>query len=59
MYQPKYNLHTQSVCGVEALIRWDRKDKMPIGPDIFIGVAEEIGIIDEISYGWLESVHGR
>ncbi len=49
MYQPKYNLHTQSVCGVEALIRWDRKDKMPIGPDIFIGVAEEIGIIDEIS----------
>ena len=49
VYQPKYCLHTQSVCGVEALIRWDRKGDKPIGPDVFIKVAEEIGFIDDIS----------
>ncbi|WP_214000482.1 EAL domain-containing protein [Arsukibacterium sp.] len=48
-YQPIVDIAEQGkVVGAEALIRWPREDKLPIGPDRFIPVAEEIGIIHEL-----------
>lgn len=43
-YQPKLNLQTRSVTGVEALIRWP--GRLPaISPDQLIAVAEQSGLI--------------
>ena len=48
-YQPIVDLSSGQVCGVEALVRWDRPGTaVPIGPNGFIGVAEEIGMIGAI-----------
>ncbi len=44
-YQPKLNLATSAVAGVEALLRWNHPEKGPITPDRFIPVAEETGLI--------------
>jgi diguanylate cyclase (GGDEF)-like protein/PAS domain S-box-containing protein len=43
-YQPKINPNTNEVCGVEALVRWDRKGTV-VSPGEFIPIAEESGLI--------------
>jgi diguanylate cyclase (GGDEF)-like protein len=47
-YQPLIDSQTGRVCAVEALIRWERPDGQRIGPDKFIPVAEETGLIEAI-----------
>src|SRR5699024_10547635 len=44
-YQPKYDLHTKKMTGVEALIRWNHPVKGFIPPFKFIPVAEDTGAI--------------
>ncbi|MER2088167.1 MAG: EAL domain-containing protein [Sporosarcina sp.] len=44
-YQPKMNLKTGKLAGVEALVRWNHPDLGRIPPDKFIPVAEETKII--------------
>ena len=44
-YQPKLDLATGLVIGVEALLRWPHAERGWIAPDIFIPVAEETGLI--------------
>ena len=44
-YQPVVDLADGRVTCCEALIRWHPKDRPPIGPDQFIPVVEEIGLI--------------
>jgi EAL domain-containing protein (putative c-di-GMP-specific phosphodiesterase class I) len=44
-YQPLVRLSDQLVVGVEALVRWEQPGGDRIGPDVFIPVAEETGLI--------------
>ncbi|NKB46119.1 MAG: EAL domain-containing protein [Alphaproteobacteria bacterium] len=47
-YQPKVSPGTEKVKGCEALVRWEDPEKGLIGPDLFIPVAEETGMIQDI-----------
>ncbi len=47
-YQPQIDLRTEEVVGVEALIRWQPPGGELIGPDQFIPVAEETGLVNAI-----------
>jgi diguanylate cyclase (GGDEF)-like protein len=47
-YQPKVDIATGKIIGSEALIRWLHPTKGNIGPDVFISIAEESGVIMEI-----------
>ncbi len=44
-YQMQQNLQTGEIDGLEALLRWRHPSKGVIGPDIFIEILEETGII--------------
>jgi diguanylate cyclase len=45
VYQPKADLKTGAICGVEALLRWNRSGEEFVGPDKFIPILEETGLI--------------
>jgi diguanylate cyclase (GGDEF)-like protein/PAS domain S-box-containing protein len=49
-YQPIIDIHTQRVCGLEALLRWQHPSQGWLSPDQFIGVAEETGLILPIGH---------
>lgn len=44
-YQPKVDLATRRIIGMEALLRWQLPGEPMIGPDVFIPLAEESGFI--------------
>ncbi len=48
-YQPKLDITTKRVRGVEALVRWTHAARGPVSPAKFIPIAEEAGIIMELS----------
>jgi len=48
-YQPKVNFLTGKISGAEALVRWKNSDKGFVSPDEFIPLAEETGLITEIT----------
>ena len=44
-YQPKINLHSNKIVGVEALIRWQHPERGLLLPGDFISIAEDSGVI--------------
>lgn len=55
VFQPIVSLETMRIDGCEALCRWDHPELGPISPAVFIPLAEEIGIISDISIFVLEA----
>ncbi len=49
-FQPKVDIRTEEVVGVEALIRLRDEDGVIQPPGQFIGLAIELGLIDDITY---------
>jgi diguanylate cyclase (GGDEF)-like protein len=47
-YQPLRNAASGSLAGAEALLRWTDPETGPVGPDEFIPIAEDAGLIVEI-----------
>ena len=47
-YQPLVDLSTNTAIGVEALVRWQRPGLGLIGPDDFLPLAEETGMIHRV-----------
>ena len=44
-FQPEVSVQTGSIVGLEALVRWEHPDDGLVGPDRFIALAEETGLI--------------
>ncbi len=55
-YQPQYDLHHNCIRGCEALIRWPHDTLGWINPELFITVAEESGLIADLTYWSLNVV---
>jgi len=48
-YQPKIELATNRVIGVEALLRWIHPERGMVAPDAFIPFAEQTGFVTELT----------
>ncbi len=55
-YQPLYCCHKDIFCSAEALLRLSDKDGAPISPERFIPIAEENGMIEELTAIVLEDI---
>lgn len=55
-YQPKLDLQTEKITGVEALVRWPHPERGMILPGEFIGIAEQTGLIKSLTYYVTEAV---
>jgi len=53
-YQPKFDLGTRRIVGVEALVRWSPPGHQLVFPDAFIGVAEREGIMKPLTFAVLD-----
>jgi|GEM_PF-1213377 len=54
-YQPKVDSLTESIIGMEALIRWKHPERGILAPGEFIPLAEEIGLIQKLDLWVLEA----
>ena len=48
-YQPKIDMRSGRLAGMEALVRWDHPRHGLVYPDRFIGIAEDCGAIDALT----------
>ncbi|MGH9039541.1 MAG: putative bifunctional diguanylate cyclase/phosphodiesterase [Acidimicrobiia bacterium] len=54
-YQPVFDLATNEVVGVEALLRWQHPARGLLAPGAFVGMAEETGLIVPVGEWVLEA----
>ena len=55
-YQPKVDLRTREICGFEALLRWQHRDKGLVLPGEFVSVLEDAGLIVQVGEWVLHEV---
>jgi diguanylate cyclase (GGDEF)-like protein/PAS domain S-box-containing protein len=55
-YQPKVDLKTRAICGFEALLRWQHRDKGLVLPGEFVSVLEDAGLIVPVGEWVLQEV---
>jgi diguanylate cyclase (GGDEF)-like protein len=53
-YQPKLDLRSDRVIGVEALVRWEHPDRGLLFPDVFLPLAEQAGLMRRLALRVLE-----
>ena len=53
-HQPQIDLKTMRVCGSECLIRWHHREEGFIPPDVFIPIAEDMGLINRLTHWVVE-----
>jgi len=53
-YQPKLDLPSGHVIGVEALVRWNHPDRGLLYPDVFLPLAEQAGLMRRLALRVLE-----
>lgn len=58
-YQPRVNLATMQITGMEALIRWEHPQLGQISPLQFIPIAEECGMIESIGQWVMKEACGQ
>lgn len=47
-FQPKLELNTERICGMESLIRWRHPQRGLMMPNVFLPIAESTGVIHEL-----------
>ena len=58
-YQPRINLNTMKISGIEALMRWKHPRLGYVSPTQFIPIAEENGLMDAVGQWVLEEACGH
>lgn len=48
-FQPKFEIATRRPCGAEALLRWNSEKHGPVSPGVFVPLATEIGLMQELT----------
>ena len=54
-YQPVIDLFSGRCVGAEALARWERENGESVSPDVFIPLAEEVGLEQEVTLAVLKT----
>jgi predicted signal transduction protein with EAL and GGDEF domain len=54
-YQPQAAVSTGTVTGVEALVRWHHPQRGLVGPDLFVPLAENTGLIGPLTIAVLDN----
>jgi diguanylate cyclase len=49
LYQPKFDLRSQEVVGVEALVRWPHRDHGLLGPEQFLPLVRQHGLMRAVT----------